>query len=60
MPEHAVDVTYTEELVRFAVFRYWRVWIGEWGFVLGVIIPMIFAIMFFFGYPQWALGLFEG
>src|SRR4051812_47319446 len=60
MSEHVVEVTYTEALVRFAAYRYWRNAIGSTGFVLLVVVPMIFAIMVILGYPQWALGLFGG
>jgi len=60
MPEHVVTVTYTEKLVRFTAFQYWRKAIGSTGFVLVFVLPMIFAIMWVLDYPQWALGLFGG
>jgi hypothetical protein len=60
MSEHVVKVAYTEKLMRSTAYRYWRKTIGSTGFILLVVIPMIFAIMWIFSYPQWALGLFGG
>jgi hypothetical protein len=39
--EHTVEVSYTDEMIRFSAAKYWRKSVGNWGLVAFVVLPLL-------------------
>jgi hypothetical protein len=60
MPEHVVTVTYTEELIRSAAWRYWKEKIGINGLICVGLIAASCLVLAFLRSDSWIVGFFAG